>query len=208
MRESREPILDVGCGVGLLPFYLRERGFTRPVTGLEIDARKVQEGTQVARASYPDVQLRVHDVRDAMPPFRGNIALLDVLHYLEPSRQRSLLEELAALIPPGGILLVRDCPRDGSLRYWLTRVGEIFAQTISWNWKTPLHFPSRASINAAFPVEEFTREETPSWGGTPFNNRLFVFRRKRYALSCSGRGITNRYPRAASRSSVSSRQRG
>ena len=27
LRESNEPLLDVGCGVGLLAFYLRERNF-------------------------------------------------------------------------------------------------------------------------------------------------------------------------------------
>ncbi|MFL6595491.1 MAG: class I SAM-dependent methyltransferase, partial [Chthoniobacterales bacterium] len=26
LRDSDQPILDIGCGVGLLPFYLRERG--------------------------------------------------------------------------------------------------------------------------------------------------------------------------------------
>ena len=37
VRNSDEPLLDVGCGVGLLPFYLRERGFRSPILGLDTD---------------------------------------------------------------------------------------------------------------------------------------------------------------------------
>jgi len=176
LRDSEEPILDVGCGVGLLAFYLRARGCRQPIAGLDVDGRKIRQACAAARDS--GLEFSEHDVRNALPAFRGNVAIFDLLHYLEPARQETLLRELGAFVPPGGRLVLRDCPRDGSLRYWLTRAGEVFAQTISWNWKTPLHFPSRSSIQAAFPEEEFNREETPSWGRTPFNNRLFVFQRK------------------------------
>lgn len=178
LRGSQEPILDLGCGMGLLPFYLRERGVAQPITGFDLDERKVRTGTEIAESNYPGVKLRVHDARKPMPSFRGSLTLLDVLHYLDPARQETLLAELAAFVSPGGVLLLRDCPRDGSARYWLTRISEMFAQTISWNLKTALHFPSRISIEAAFPEEKFTRDEKSCWGATPFNNRLFVFRRR------------------------------
>ncbi|MFN2508848.1 MAG: methyltransferase domain-containing protein [Chthoniobacterales bacterium] len=178
LRELREPLLDVGCGIGLLPFYLRERGFEQPITGLDLDGRKVREGKDVAAGHYKAISLIEHDVRTALPQFRGNIAVLDLLHYLEPSRQQSLLSELAAFVPPGATLLLRDSLRDGSVRFWLTYAAEIFAQTVLWNLSTPLHFPTRASLNEAFAEEGFAREERPAHGRTPFNNRLFIFRRK------------------------------
>ncbi len=111
-----------------------------------------------------------------LPEFRGNIALFDALHYLHPGAQTKLLSQLAARVAPGGMLLLRDCPRDRSARFWATYLGEIFAQTISWNVGGPLHFPTRASINEAFGDEVFAREERPMFGGGPFNNRLFIFR--------------------------------
>jgi 2-polyprenyl-3-methyl-5-hydroxy-6-metoxy-1,4-benzoquinol methylase len=180
LRATTLPILDVGCGVGLLPFYLRERGLEQPITGFDIDARKIRSAQAVGKASYRGRELTFfeHDVRNHLPDFSGNIAVLDLLHYLSPERQKTLLAELSACVSPGGLLLLRDCPRDGSARYWATYAGEKFAQAISWNVGVPLHFPARESINAAFPEAEFTREEQPAWGGTPFNNRLFVFRRR------------------------------
>ena len=185
LRDSAEPIMDVGCGVGLLPFYLRERGLEQPITGFDIDERKVRQAQAIAEERYRGRSLNffVHDVGDALPQFSGNVALLDVLHYLAPDRQRTLLHELAAMVTPAGLLVLRDCPRDGSLRFRLTRFGEFFAQAISWNIGVPLHFPTREAIVAPFREEEFTREEKPAWGGTPFNNRLFVFSRRSSAAA-------------------------
>lgn len=178
LKDSREPILDVGCGVGLLAFYLRERGVDAPVIGVDTDGRKIRQGLAAAQERYRAVEFIEQDARKQLPSFRGNVALLDVLHYLAPPDQATLLDELASRVAPGGLLLLRDAPREQTARFWTTYAGEVFAQTISWNIGAPLHFPTRESIDAAFRAEEFTREERPAWGGTPFNNRLFVFRRQ------------------------------
>ena len=183
LGDSREPVLDVGCGVGLLPFYLRERGFEPPIVGVDADARKVREAQKVSRGRYANVEFVEHDVSNPLPDFRGNVALLDLLHYLPPARQQALLGELAGQVPRGGALLLRDCPRDGSARFWMTYAGEVFAQTIAWNMGVPLHFPTRDSINAPFHEQEFERDEVPAYGGTPFNNRLFTFRRRASAVA-------------------------
>ncbi|MFL6589280.1 MAG: methyltransferase domain-containing protein [Chthoniobacterales bacterium] len=177
LHGSAHPILDVGCGLGLLGLYLRERGCRHPVLGLDADPRKIDHGAAIATASYEDLELRFHDVRTGLPSFRGNIALFDVLHYLPVQVQRSLLSRLAECVAPGGLLIIRDCPRDRGPRFWMTWAAEKFAQTIAWNIDTTLHFPSRASIDNAFTDVEFGRETRPLWGGSPFNNHIFIFRR-------------------------------
>src|SRR3979490_1793111 len=45
-RGSDDPILDIGCGLGLLAFYLRERGCQQPILGLDLDARKIGQGSR------------------------------------------------------------------------------------------------------------------------------------------------------------------
>jgi 2-polyprenyl-3-methyl-5-hydroxy-6-metoxy-1,4-benzoquinol methylase len=177
LRSSSEPILDVGCGVGLLGFYLRERACGQPVIGLDVDARKIRCGAEIAAEHYRDVQLRLQDVGETIPDFSGNVTLFDVLHYLPYERQTALLTRLAECVPPGGVLIIRDCPRAAGPRYWITWLAEKFAQTISWNLNSALHFPSRASIDNVFGASEFERESRPLWGASPFNNHLFVFRR-------------------------------
>jgi 2-polyprenyl-3-methyl-5-hydroxy-6-metoxy-1,4-benzoquinol methylase len=176
-RGSDEPILDIGCGLGLLAFYLRERGCRQPIIGFDVDTRKIRRGTGIA-SHYQDIDLRAQDIQRPMPAFSGNIALFDVLHYLPLAEQTSLLSRLARCVAPGGLLVIRDCPRDEGPRFWMTFVAERFAQAVSWNLNTPLHFPSRERIGEAFHENEFTGESRPLWGRSPFNNHLFVFRRR------------------------------
>jgi 2-polyprenyl-3-methyl-5-hydroxy-6-metoxy-1,4-benzoquinol methylase len=177
LGSSASPILDVGCGVGLLAFYLRERACRQPVLGLDVDARKIRYGATIAAGHYRGVDLRVHDVAKTIPDFSGNVALFDVLHYLPPAQQTALLTHLAECMEPGGLLIIRDCPREARPRYWITWMAEKFAQAISWNLDSTLHFPSRAGIDEVFDAAEFERETRPLWGGSPFNNHIFIFRR-------------------------------
>jgi 2-polyprenyl-3-methyl-5-hydroxy-6-metoxy-1,4-benzoquinol methylase len=177
LHSSAAPILDVGCGVGLLGFYLRERACRQSVLGLDVDARKIRYGAEIAAGHYRDIELRFHDVAKTVPDFSGNVALFDVLHYLPHERQTALLTQLAQCVAPGGVLIIRDSPRDASPRYWITWLAERFAQVISWNLDSTLHFPSRASIDGVFGAAEFQRESGPLWGASPFNNHIFIFRR-------------------------------
>src|SRR2546423_8384914 len=81
LDSSAEPILDVGCGVGLLAFYLRERGCPQFVLGLDVDARKIRYGAEIAAGQYSDIDLRVHYLARTVTDFAGNVALFTVFHY-------------------------------------------------------------------------------------------------------------------------------
>jgi 2-polyprenyl-3-methyl-5-hydroxy-6-metoxy-1,4-benzoquinol methylase len=178
LGRSAEPILDVGCGVGLLAFYLRERGCAQPILGLDLDARKISCGAEIATRAYRDVELRFQDVETTLPDFLGNVAVFDVLHYLPQSAQAALLTRLAERVSPGGFLIIRDSLREMRPRYWMTWLAEKFAQAISWNRNVELHFPSRASIDDIFDGAEFERASRPLWGASPFNNHIFICRRR------------------------------
>ena len=178
LHGSNKPLLDVGCGVGLLAFYLRERNCSQPIIGIDIDARKIEQAKTVAAASNPNVEFRVNAAEQMPTNFSGDIVLLDLLHYLPFGEQKSFLKNLAKRVAPGGHLIIRESPRDRSARFWITYLAEKFAQAISWSWKAPLHFPSHSEINEPFAESEFERKSRPLWGRTPFNNHIFIFRRR------------------------------
>lgn len=173
LRGSSAPLFDVGCGLGLLEFFLRENGFSSAITGIDHDERKVAQANAIA-SHYTDLEFHSGDAREQIPAGRS-VLLIDVLHYFSAGDQRRILENAAAAVPEGGIVIIRDAVRDGSLRYRLTAAQEGFSRLIRWLRAERLNFPARDEITA--PFRGFEQEVVPMWGRTPFNNYLFVFRR-------------------------------
>lgn len=177
LRDQPGPLLDIGCGIGLLEVYLRESGLQQPIIGFDHDAGKVAVARELA-GRYHDIDLRVADIRGEVPSGM-NVTALDVLHYFSDAEQERIVERIAAGVPEGGVAIVRDAIRDGSWRYRLTAVQEALSRAIRWLKAERLNFPTRQRIVAPFLHRGFTAEVVPLSGRTPFNNYLFVFRRPR-----------------------------
>jgi len=175
LKESPLPVLDIGCGIGLFEFYLRERGFAAPLAGIDFDATKIARAQDVSTRAYRDIAFAVDD---AFGPatFCGHVALFDVLHYLPAARQRPLLERLATLVAPGAFCLVRATPRDTSWRFRVTQIEELFLRASLWMKSRARHYGSAEEIMAPFRERGFACEMRPLWGVTPFNSHFFVFR--------------------------------
>jgi 2-polyprenyl-3-methyl-5-hydroxy-6-metoxy-1,4-benzoquinol methylase len=185
LRGSSLPILDLGCGIGILPYYLLQRGLQSRMIGVDWDAGRIAVAQQVAQAGSHNLSFIHQDVR--MPiQFQGHVAMLDLLHYINNDDQRRLLDTVAASIAPGGVAVIRQCPRDSSHRFKLTNVVERLARTLRWHKGSTINFPTRETIAQPFRARCFTEEVFPMWGGTPFNNYLFVFRHQKNSDSSGG----------------------
>ena len=174
IAESTDPLLDVGCGVGVLAAYLRARGVVAPIRGIDHDERKIA----VARRVVHDATFEVADARAAIAS-DGTVVLLDLLHYFRSEDQAAILGAAAS---NARTVIIRDAVRDGSWRYRLTYAQETFSRAVRWLRAERLHFQTRDEIMR--PFAKFDAEVVPLYGRTPFNNYLFVFRR-------SSSGITN-----------------
>ena len=172
------PLLDVGCGMGLHAFYLRERGYTAPVLGLDVDERKIVDGQQaIGKGGYRDIVLEIGNGA-ALPEFSGHVSMLDVLHYFPAEQQRSVLSSMAERVPPGGWCIIRTTPRDDTWRFRVTQMEELFARCISWMACPAIAFPTLESVREQFPSDRFDHDVRPLWGRTPFNSWLLAFRRR------------------------------
>lgn len=175
LNGSALPLLDIGCGIGLMELYLRESGYAGAIRGVDTDTWKIAEA-QRAAVDYGGIEFCVADARDATVR-RSNVLLLDLLHYLTTDEQNRLLASVAEEVPPGGVAFVRDAIRDGSWRYRVTRAQEAFSRAIRWSRVERLNFPTRERVVEPFLSRGFSIEVEPLWARTPFNNYLFVFRR-------------------------------
>jgi len=166
-ERTNGPIVDLGCGAGVLAAYLRARGRDVPLRGVDQDARKI---AVAQRLGLRDATFTVGDAADL--ELRGTVVMLDLLHYLDDAARAELLRRAAATATT---VIIRDAIRDGSWRYRATYVEEMFARAVRWLRVERLNFPTREAIVDAFPG--FDAEVVPLWGRLPYNNYLFVFRR-------------------------------
>lgn len=166
------PLVDIGCGMGLLAFYLREGGVTAPIIGIDFDERKIEQARMAARA-YREVDFIAGDARDPLPDAH-DVVMLDVLQYLDSASQQKILRNIAAVLQPGNVLVMRQGLRDDSWRHRFTRIVDAIGK-IGWNRGEALTFPTREELLA--PFAGFEIEVRPLWGRTPFNNYFFVIRR-------------------------------
>lgn len=173
---SQNPLLDVGCGMGLLAAYLRESGCRQPILGIDPDREKIRTAVQHVASVYPLLEFREGDARE-LPEFSGDVVLLDVLHYMEPEVQRRVLEEVARRICPGGRAVIRTTFRDRSWRYYATLLEEGVVRVSGWIRGGKCRFPTLEEVTAPFKGRQWNVSVRPMWGRTPFNSHLVEIRR-------------------------------
>lgn len=105
------PILEVGCGHGLMAALAALQSSGRRVTGVDVDGKKIAAARQAAgRARDQGAHLDFSTMGDGeLPegPWQA-VVVVDVLYLLDPHEQRALLDACAARLAPGGTLLVKE----------------------------------------------------------------------------------------------------
>ena len=180
LAGSTLPLLDIGCGIGLLGQYLHMQGHRAPYLGLDRDARKIAAGQRAAQRAglATAVDLRCADALD-LPPTRGDVALLDVLHYLSASGQLALLRQAARHLAPRGHLIIRNVLREGSWRFHATRVEEFLLQASGWIPGGAQHYPDAGELRKTLEAAGLQVRIQALRGCTPFNSYLIVARHAR-----------------------------
>ena len=178
LRGDRAPLLDLGCGLGLLVHALRLDGQTQPYRGVDNDAAKIARGTRAAlRAGLTETAFEVVDLASTLPEHRGSVALLDVLQYLDTDAQTRLLQATAAMVGDDGRLVIRTGLDDASGRARTNRITDRLAVLIGWMQFRPRSFPTRERLQATLDAAGLRCDIRPLYGDTPFNNWLIVARR-------------------------------
>lgn len=172
------PLLDLGCGTGLLAFYLREHGFVGPVHGVDIDGPKIEVAKKIAAVGGVNAVFECKDFREMRDSPLGHVTMLDVLLYVNPEMQRELLARAAEFVcPDRGVLIVRSGIGDGSWRHRFTHRMDRMANRIGWMMKVPVNYPSREVFLETLESCGFKVEFRPLWGRTPYNNHLVIARK-------------------------------
>lgn len=186
-------VMDLGCGRGLLAawYFAAERMAEhgpwqgeRPPKGLrfhgiDLAIAHAAAGDRALRPLYGErVKIEGGDMREAHMGAVDAVTLLDVLHYVPPADQESLLRRVHAALPNGGMLVARVGDADGSLRSRLSECVDsavAFARDLKSTrlWCRPLQEWVALLDRVGFDVQP-----TPMSGGTPFANVLLIAHRR------------------------------
>ncbi|TCV97113.1 methyltransferase family protein [Luteibacter rhizovicinus] len=174
----RHPMLDIGCGLGLLGHYLHACNVLDGYVGLDHDARKIANGIEAAKRAGLGNSFAFHNADATTPqPVRGHVAMLDVLHYLPAERQGDLLRFAIDHLADDGVLILRNVIRDGSWRYRATVWEEWFIKTVRWIPEGAQYFPTEDDIRGVLEERSIRVNFTPLFGRTPYNSYLMVAHR-------------------------------
>ena len=101
-------VLEVGCGHGLFSGYLARRSPRLQVLGVDIDADKIAVATAAEPLGDGRLRFWVGDSGSVPDGPWDAVVLVDVLYLLDEAGQRALLDSCAAVLAPGGVLVVKD----------------------------------------------------------------------------------------------------
>lgn len=178
LRGTRAPLLDLGCGLGLLAHALRHDRQQLAYRGVDNDAAKVARSGRVAeRCGLEQACFERMDLATTLPEHRGSVAILDVLQYLPAAAQAALLQRAAAMLDDGSRLVLRMALADRTGRGRISRISDRAANLIGWMQFRPRHYPDADDLQAQLRQAGLSVHLTPLYGRTPFNNWLLVAQR-------------------------------
>ncbi len=180
LRPLDGEILDLGCGQGVMAFYLKERGLKRKIRGVDHDVDRVHAAELLARRYYHGITFEPGDVCDRVSGFNGHVVITDVLQYLSAENQQLVYHSAARCVPPGGRLLVRTALADKSLRFAIQRSADFLARLVRWIPAKTRHYPDVDELVEGLEREglQLQGELRKQWGRTPLNLYLAVFARE------------------------------
>ncbi len=184
-------LLDLGCGQGtLLALLVAARelhaagvwpaGWPPPpgrlaLRGIDFLAKDIG---RAQRALGDDAAVELGDLRNAPLPPSDVIVLMDVLHYLEPAAQESLLARIAQALAPQGLFLTRVGDPAAGFAAALTWVVDQVVAVARGQGLHRLHRRSIAAWTAALERHGLATAIAPMNDDTPFANVLLVARKR------------------------------
>ena len=180
-------LVDLGCGQGLLLALLaqarvsaRERPWPEewspPPSDLSLVGIELRDrvATFAREALGDEASIVAGDALQVAVNGANVIVAWDVLHLLDRPSQDALLTRLAAALPAGGRILVREVDAAAGWRFQAVRLGNLLTAFSQGRWRARPAFRSATAWKAVLEKEGLSVHLASMGTGTPFGNVLLV----------------------------------
>lgn len=117
-------IVDLGCGDGLVAYYLANHGPKRQVVGIDLDSSKISQAHSL-KPKLKNLKFIAADITRVNLHQAQGCLLSDVLHHLPKKHQLQLLQLISRQLKPGAMCLIKEADKSDFIRSHLTRL---------WDW--------------------------------------------------------------------------
>jgi SAM-dependent methyltransferase len=156
-------ILELGCGYGFLANYLWFDAPDRRVVGVDLDAAKIRRA-QATVGDRQGIAFVRRDVRDYPMSRIDGCVMVDFLHHIPYRAQEELLDLVAAKLPPGGRLAIRETATEPRLKYFVNYCSDL----LLYPFAEKCRFRSTADMTALLESRGFAVKSFPDHEGSPF----------------------------------------
>jgi len=110
-------IADIGCGYGILAYYLAHTNKERTVTGFERNIALVSRADKIA-LSCGLVRFVQDDAESIVLGKYDGIVLCDILHHLSPQGQEYLVRTAGKALNPRGRIIIKEIEKERNIFYY------------------------------------------------------------------------------------------
>ncbi len=118
------PIIDIGCGYGLLANFLVLKSAERDVTGVDLSEKRISIA-QKTTDNRKRICFKLVNVLDLQLGKYRAMVMSDFLHHIDYKTQEELLVRCYQKIAPGGLLIIEEVDNRPLCKYWFNTIVDI-----------------------------------------------------------------------------------
>jgi 2-polyprenyl-3-methyl-5-hydroxy-6-metoxy-1,4-benzoquinol methylase len=117
-------IIDIGCGEGVVSWFLAQKSTYRQVLGIDKNISKIKTA-KIFQSYLENLNFISKDVFDYSFPPCGAVVLSDLLHHLSFSKQKALLKRIYQKLDKNGVCLIKEIDKEDKIRVFLSRLWDL-----------------------------------------------------------------------------------
>ena len=122
-------ILDIGCGYGFMSYMLSFTAPERNITGIDYDEEKIDTANHCF-SKTDKINFVQSDIMQFNFEKYDAIIIADMLHYLQPNEQKTVIEKCIGNLNSGGTIIIRDGDKDKEGLHKKTKLTEFFSTRV------------------------------------------------------------------------------